>query len=157
MHRFPESITAQEQAVKIDEGNWECWGNLADSLYWSPNRRAEADAAYKRAISIAASKAQINPKDSLVLAYLANYSAMIGERPAALGYLQRALDAAPSNGEVLLRAAVVYNHFNQTDQTLNYLKKASDVGYSRAIIKDSPDFAALQQNPRFKAVIGNSP
>jgi len=37
---------------------------------------------------------------------------------------------------------------------LSYLKKAVDAGYSRAIIRDSPDFEALQQNPQFKALVG---
>jgi len=154
MHRFPEAIASQEQAVKLDGGNWEYWGNLGDALYWSPDRRAQADAKYKQAISIAASKVQINPRDARILVYLANYSAMVGDKQAALGYLQRALEAAPSNSEILFRAAAVYSHFNETASALSYLKKAADAGYSRAIIRDSPDFAALQQNPQFKALVG---
>ena len=157
MHRFPEATAAQEQAVKINEGLWEYWGNLGDALYWSPDRRGQAGEKYKRAISIAASKLQVNPRDARILVYLANYSAMVGDRSSALAYLQRALEAAPSDGEVLFRAAVVQNHFNQTDLALSYLKKAVEVGYSRAVIKDSPDFEAVQQNPQFKALVGNSP
>lgn len=156
MHRFPEAISAQEQAVKLNDGHWEYWGNLADALYWSPQRRAEAAGKYQKAISIAASKVQVNPRDGLILAYLANYSAMLGGRKEALGYMQRALAAAPDDGEVLFRSAVVYNHFNQTDPALSYLKKAADVGYSRALIRDTPDFEALQQSPQFKALVGNS-
>ena len=72
----------------------------------------------ERAISIAISKLKVNPRDSLILAYLANYSAMIDDKQAALDYIQRALHMAPSDGEVLFRAAVVYNHFNETEQTL---------------------------------------
>ena len=155
MHRYAEAIAAQDQALKLNDSHWEIWGNLADALYWSPDRRAEANANYQRAIAIAASKVRVNPRDALVLAYLANYSAMIGDRQSALGYLQRALDAAPSDAEVLFRAAVVYDHFKQTDQTLSYLKKAADAGYSRAIIRDTPDFDTLEQNPQFKAVVGN--
>jgi tetratricopeptide (TPR) repeat protein/tRNA A-37 threonylcarbamoyl transferase component Bud32 len=157
MHLFPEAISALEKAVQMDEGNWEMWGNLADALYWSRDRRADADVKYKRAIVIATSKVQVNPRDTRALAYLANYSAMIGDRRAAMDYIKRVLELAPADGEVLFRAAVVYNHFNQTEQTLNYLKKAADVGYSRVIIKDSPDFASLQQNPRFTALVTNGP
>jgi eukaryotic-like serine/threonine-protein kinase len=156
MHRFSESITAQEQAVRLNEGHWEIWGNLGDALYWSPQRRGEAAEKYHKAIAIGVSKVQVNPRDAVILAYLANYSAMVEDRRAALDYLKRALEVAPSDGEVLFRAAVVYNHFNQTDLALSYLKKAADAGYSRAIIKDSPDFEALQQNPQFKALVGNS-
>jgi eukaryotic-like serine/threonine-protein kinase len=152
-HRFPEAITALEGALKLNDTHWEIWGNLGDALYWSGDKR-EAAAKYRKAISIATSRLQINPRDGDVLAYLANYKAMIGEREAALGDVQRALEVAPSDAEVLFRAAVVYNHFGQTDLALRYLKKAGESGYSRAIIKDSPDFESLQQDPQFRAIVG---
>ncbi len=155
MHRFPEAIAALEQAAKLDNSWWQIWGNLGDALYWSPDQRAQAPAKYRQAISIGLSKLQVNPRDAELLAYLANYSAMVNDRSAALDYLERALKISPSNGEVLFRAAIVYNHFNQTEQALAYLKKALDGGYSRAIVRDTPDFQALQQNPQFQALIRN--
>jgi eukaryotic-like serine/threonine-protein kinase len=150
MHRYPEAISALEQALKIDDHDWLNWGNLGDALYWSPSRRAEADAKYRKAIAIAASKLEVNADDILILAYLADYSAMVGDRQAAIAYIEKALKLAPSNGEALFRAALVYNHFDQTDQTLSYLTKAVEAGYSRTVVRDTPDFANLQPNPRFR-------
>ena len=98
----------------------------------------------------------MNPRDADTLAYLANYSAMLDDRQAAFGYLQKALELAPSKGEVLFRAAIVYNHFGQTDQALAYLKKAVEVGYSRTIVRDTPDFQGLQQNAQFRTLAGLS-
>ncbi len=83
MHRYPEAIAALEQALKLDDKDWMNWGNLADALYWSPNRRGEAEAKYRKAISIAVSKLEVNPDDVSTLAYLADYSAMIGDRQSA--------------------------------------------------------------------------
>jgi eukaryotic-like serine/threonine-protein kinase len=157
MHRFPEAIAAQQQALKLDEGNSEIWGNLGNALYWSPDRRQESAVNYRRAVSIATSRLQVNPRDAETVAYLANYSAMLDNRQQALSQLKRALELAPSDGEVLFRAALVYNHFGDTEQTLTYLKKAADAGYSRAIIRDSPDFMALQQNQEFKALTATKP
>jgi tetratricopeptide (TPR) repeat protein len=143
-----------EQALKIDDSDWMNWGNLADALYWSPDRRLQASAKYQEAAKIGTSRLQINPRDADTLAYLANYSAMLDDRQAAFSYIQRALELAPSKGEVLFRAAIVYNHFGQTNQTLAYLEKAVNVGYSRTIIRDTPDFQPLQQNPQFRALAG---
>ncbi len=157
MHRYPEAIAAQEEAVRLNDSHWEIWGNLGDALYWSRQRRSEASEKYHKAISIAVSKLQVNPRDATILAYLADYSAMVDDRRAAFDYLQRALELEPTNGEVLFRAAIVYNRFNQTEQALTYLKKAADVGYSPAIIRDSPDFEALQQDPQFKAIVPRNP
>ena len=156
LHRFPEAIAALEQALKIDDSDWMNWGNLGDALYWSPDRRPQASAKYRQAVKIGTSRLQINPRDAETLAYLANYSAMLDDRQAAFGYMQRALELAPAKGEVLFRAAIVYNHFGQTDQVLAYLKKAVDVGYSRAIIRDTPDFQGLQQNAQFRTLTGVS-
>jgi hypothetical protein len=44
----------------------------------------------------------------------------------------------------------VYNHFNQTNQTLTYLTKAVEAGYSRTVVRDTPDFGNLQQHPMFR-------
>jgi eukaryotic-like serine/threonine-protein kinase len=155
MHRYPEAIAALEQALKHDNSYWQIWGNLGDAFYWSPDRRGEAAEKYRKAIAIAVSKLQVNPRDAETLAYVANYSAMLDDRQAAFSSLQRALAIAPSKGEVLFRAAIVYNRFNQTQQALAYLKKAAEVGYSRAIIRDTPDFQALQQNQQFQSLARN--
>ncbi len=154
MHRFPEAVKALEQGLKINDNEWMSWGNLGDALYWSPEWRAQAAPKYQQAISIALSRLQVNLRDAETLAYLADYSAMVGDMQGALVYLQRALDLAPTNGEVLFRAAIVYNHFDQRDQALGYLKKALDAGYSRTIIRDTPDFQSLQHTSQFRALMG---
>ena len=150
MHRYPEAISALQQALKLDDHDWLNWGNLADALYWSLDQRNEAETKYRKAISIAVSKLEVNSDDVPTLAYLADYSAMIGDRQAAFQYLERAMKIAPLNGEVLFRAGIVHHHFNETVQALSYLKKAADAGYSRVVIRDTPDFGDLQQEPQFR-------
>jgi tetratricopeptide (TPR) repeat protein len=156
MHRYPEAIVAMEQATRLNGGDWMNWGNLGDALYWSGDKRAQARTQYEKAVSIALSQLQVNPRDAEILAYVADFSAMIDNRQAAFDYLQKALELEPANGEILFRAALVYNHFDQTDKALAYLQKAVDAGYSRAIIRDTPDFQLLQQDPRFRAVFGKN-
>jgi len=149
-----EAIDALEKALAIDDRDWMNWGNLGDALYWSSNRRNEAAGKYRKAVAIASSKLQVNSSDVPTLAYLANYSAMLGEKDAALQYLYRALRLAPANGDVLFRAALVYNHFGQSDETLSYLSKAVQAGYSRTVIRDTPDFRNLHDNSRFHSLVG---
>src|SRR5262249_11825701 len=140
MGRFPDAVQALQQALKIDNSDWMNWGNLGDALYWSDGKRAESIVNYRKAVAIATSKLQVNPQDSFTLAYLANYSAMLGNKDDAYNYLQKALKMAPGDGEVLYRAAVVHSHFDDRDQAMSYLGKAVQAGYSRSIIRDTPDF-----------------
>jgi tetratricopeptide (TPR) repeat protein len=155
MHRFSDAVTALE-AVKPEEREWQNWGNLADALYWSPGRRAEATHTYQTAISLALPKLEVNPKDPSVLVYLANYYAMIEDRRSSFSYLHRTLEETPSDPEVLFRAGLVYNHFNQTEQALSFLKKAAQAHYSRTVIRDTPDFQSLQKNAEFQELIRNN-
>ena len=151
-----EAISALEKALAIDDRDWMNWGNLGDALYWSSNRRSEAAAKYSKAVVIASSHLQVNHNDVSALGYLANYSAMLDDRKAALGYLQQALHLAPANGDTLFRAALVYNHFHQADEALSYLSKAVQAGYSKAVIRDTPDFRNLHDDPRFRSLVGGS-
>ena len=59
-------------------------------------------------------------------------------------------------GEVLFRAGIVHHHFNENSQALSYLKKAADAGYSRTVIRDTPDFGDLQQDPQFRSLIATT-
>jgi len=152
MHRFADAAAAGE-AVKISDRTWQIWGNLADALYWSPNRHEEAGQGYRTAISLARSEVEVNPEAGETVAYLADYYAMLGDKNSALNYLQRALKVAPSDSEVLFRAALVHNHFNDNALALAFLKKAVEAHYSRTIIRDTPDFQAFHQNQEFQALL----
>lgn len=155
MNRRPEAVAALEKALQIDDHDWMTWGDLGDALYWSSDQRNEALANYRKAISIALSNLQVNPQDALTLAYLADYSAMVGDEKGAQGYIEKALKIAPTAGEVLFRAALVSIHFKQPEQALSYLGKAVQAGYSRSIIRDTPDFASLQHDPRLASILSS--
>ena len=156
LHKFPESITALRKATELDGQNYVAIGNLADALYWSVSRRAEAAEVYRKAIALAKASAKINPKDSGALSCIASYSAMVGEREAALSALEQALLVGPSDPDVMFRAAVVHNHYGEREQTLEWLRRASAAGFSRSTIRDSPDFASIQQDPAFRAIVSAS-
>ncbi len=152
-HRFSEAASMCEKASALDDRDYLNWGNLAEALYWMPNRRSESFPAYKRAIGLARAALQINPKDATALAYLAVYSAVLGDRSSALSSMQKALELAPKDSDIMYRAALVYNLFGDERQTLDWLKKAVAAGYSPTIVRDTPDFGHLQSNPNFKALI----
>ena len=154
MHRFPEAISALQEALKLNSRESMIWGNLGDALYWSPARRGEAIKQYEQAIAICRNSLQVNPKDFESLIYGANYLAMINDRKTALAYLKQALALAPTNGEVLLRAAVIYHHLGLQSETMDSLRKAVKAGYSKTVIRDTPDFQDLRSDPSFTTLVG---
>ena len=153
LRQFSDAAHVYDQGLKLDDRDSLIWGNMGDALYWTPGRRHEAESAYRKAISIASSKLQVNPRDATLLAFVATYHAMLEDKNSAITYEQRALELAPKDAEVSFRAALVYNHFGDTATTLSFLERAIAAGYPAAAIRDTPDFDPLRDNPRVQALL----
>jgi serine/threonine-protein kinase len=152
LRRYEDSANAIKEALKIDEKDWLNWGNLGDTLYQMASRRAEALNAYRKAIDLATARLEVNPRDVTVLPYVADYYAMLDQEKPARDHLARALAIAPKDADVLFRAAILYNHFGDTEKTLSFLRGAVEAGVSPTQIRDTPDFDHLQNDPRFQAL-----
>jgi tetratricopeptide (TPR) repeat protein len=107
--RFAEAAKYCQLSLKLDPNDALNWGVFGDALYWTPGRRGEAADAYQRAIALFRSKLEVNPDDTDSLGFIAVYSVMADEKKEAMNSLQRALDLAPGNPEVLFKAASIYS------------------------------------------------
>ena len=155
MRRYDSSAESLRQALKIDPTDWQNWGSLGDALFQIPTRRAEALAAYQKAVELANARLEVNPRDASVLAATADYCAMLEREKVARERLAHALEIAPTDPDVLFRAAILYNHFGDRENTLNFLAKSIGAGYSRTVIRDTPDFDHLKDDARFREKILN--
>lgn len=155
LRRFAESAANFEEGLKLDNQDWLLWGNLGDALYWTPGRRPESVSAYEHAISLSKAKQRLNPRDGTLIAYMADYQAMLNQKQQAVNSITRALELAPKDAEVKFRAALAYDHVGDIDQTFSSLEKAVAAGYSLSTIRDTPDFDHLRQDTRFQKLLGN--
>ena len=153
LRKYDKATGMYEKSIQSSPSDAVLWRNLGDGYYWTPGKRDQAQAAYRRAISLANDRLRVNPKDSSSLAVSAISQAMIGEKKGALDTLGKALKLAPSNPEMLFAAALIHNHFGDAPQTFDWLNKAVSAGYSRVTIRDTPDFDALRSNPRFQQLL----
>jgi serine/threonine protein kinase/Tfp pilus assembly protein PilF len=153
LRRYDDSAHSLQQALKIDDNDWLNWGNLGDTLYQIPARRAEAVIAYNKAVELAKARLEVNPRDASTLAYSADYLAMLGQEQSAREKMERALAITSTDSDVLFRAAILYNHNGDTAQTLDFLSKAVKAGYSKTVIRDMPDFEHLKGEMRFRELI----
>jgi eukaryotic-like serine/threonine-protein kinase len=151
--RFAEAEAAFRHGLEFDDRDPLNWGNLGDALYWTPGRRGESKAAYGKAISLARLQSEVNPRDASLPAYIAEYSAMMSDRPTALEFMKKALQIAPNDPNVLFRAALVSNHFGDEKRALSSLGLAAEGGFSRPNIRDTPDFDHLRDNHDFQRLM----
>jgi tetratricopeptide (TPR) repeat protein len=153
MRYYPDSAENLQQALKIDPKDWLNWGNLGDTLFQIPARRGEAKSAYQKAVELAKPRLEVNPQDATILAFTADYYAMLDQEREAREQMARALQASPGDADVLFRGAILYNHFRDPEKTLDFLTKSVAAGYSPTLIRDTPDFDHLKDDRRFRTLL----
>jgi eukaryotic-like serine/threonine-protein kinase len=152
LHRFKDSVASLKNALKLDESNYQTWGNLGDSQYYGGDTTSAMD-SYRKAIVMAAQQLKINPRDAGVFGDMASYYSMLGDRTQAVSYLDRSLQLGQGDKELLLNAAVVYNQLHETGPALEWLGKALAAGYSRSVVATGAPFDNLHENPRYQALM----
>ncbi len=153
LRHYDEAAKAYEEAVKLSPKDYILWWNLADGYYWAPGRRPQAAQAYRQAISLAGEALRVNPRNVYAVGVLAYCNAMLGDQRRALDFLKAGLELAPDDSEMRFKAALVYTQLGDATHGLDWLKKSLDVGFSRTIVRDTPNFDALRPDPRFEALI----
>jgi serine/threonine-protein kinase len=152
LRNFMEAASAYAEATRLNDRDYLLWGNLGEAQYFAGNRD-EAEKAYRKSIALAEDVLKVNPHEPELLKNLANYHVMLGERAAALKYLDQALAYGKSDKEILFSAALVYNRLGETGTALEWLSKALQAGYSLTTVRDSPDLDNLHNNPRYQILV----
>jgi tetratricopeptide (TPR) repeat protein/tRNA A-37 threonylcarbamoyl transferase component Bud32 len=151
--QFAQSARTNEEAVRLNQRDYSVWGNLGDSYYWAPGERGKAADAYSKAIALAEETLQINPRDADMLSDVAYYYAMLGKKQKAREDLAKALALEPHSTDVLSNAALIQVQFGDNKAALSYLQQAVAAGYSRDILRVTPNFDSLRGDPAFQKLV----
>lgn len=159
-HRFSAAVEVARKALIFMERNdpqsqsYIDYGNLAEVLYWSPGERDKAAGPYRKAIEGAERYLRSNARDVATLGRIALYHAMLGDKTAALEYLNRSLAIDPANPETLFKAGVIYKQFGDAERALKCLSEAVAKGLKTEKIALHPIFEDLNPVPKFRALVG---
>jgi tetratricopeptide (TPR) repeat protein len=152
---FAQAATNYRQAIKFDDKDPDMWGNLASALLYD-GQRAQAMDTFRKQLELLKQRLQVNPQDAERLGDVASCYAILGDRENAVAHLSRSLELGRSNKELLFNAAVVYNDLGETGVALEWLQKALTTGYSASIVRDSPSFDNLRNNPQFQQLLSHA-
>ncbi len=152
LRRFRDAIQETSLAIKLNESDYSIWEVQGDSYYYSDNQKAAIN-AYKKALSLAEQQLKLNARDSGILASVAYYHAMLGDKKDAISFLSRAFQFGRGDKELLFKAAQVYNQLRETAPALEFLGKAFAAGYSHTMVAAMVGFDNLHSDPRYQALM----
>jgi len=67
--------------------------------------------------------------------------------------LDAALRLQPDSPDILFNAGIAYQQLGETNRALDVLEKAASLGVSPEVLRDTPNFDSLKDNPRFVGLI----
>jgi tetratricopeptide (TPR) repeat protein len=150
--RYLDAVEMQSKASELRPDDARVLGRLA-SAYTFSGRDQDAATMYRKAIDLLKEQLAINPNDIRLNRYFAVYNASIGQIEQAQNALDHALQLQPESPGVRFDAAKIALSAGDTEQALDYLEQAKELGYSIHIIRSDPVLAPLHNDAQFKRIV----
>lgn len=147
---YSEAARMYEAALEINDNHYQIWANLAAAYYWAPGEREKAEGYYKEAIKRAEIQKKTNPKDPDVIASLASFYADIDERTKSLKLINKSIEMAPGNVQIMFQTGSTYERLGEREKALNWIGKALENGYSKSEIEHQPELKELIADERYQ-------
>ncbi len=140
-----------EAAIRMTPEAHLAWSNLGDVLS-STGDAAGASRAFREAERLARERLARNNRDAGTLIDLAWITVMLGQFAEAQQLISTAVAVAPTDPYVHYYDALVRARMGDTENALDRLETAVEMGYSRVLVRAEPHLAALRGNARFAEI-----
>ena len=127
--------------------------NLGDSSRRLGHAK-DAAAAYRSGREIALNELKQNPGNGYNRAFVAYFSARLGDPARAEEEIGQAMQSSPGDGKVIRRAVLTFEALGLTNRALDVLANATPELLQE--LARQPDLAEFQRNPRFIQLTGNA-
>lgn len=154
--RYGEAADLFEQAVQLFDGHHTVWGNLGQA-YAATQDPERAQRPFRRAIELAEAALATDPENPELLAALASYRAMLGEREAALGHLEASIARDPGDPAVMAMIGETYEDLGLRDEALHWVARALARGVPPSRFSNHPSARGLIDDPRYRQLVAEAP
>jgi serine/threonine protein kinase/Flp pilus assembly protein TadD len=142
-----------ERAAELRPEDYVVPGLLAGT-YAGLGRTADAQIAYRRQLSAASKRLELNPDDPRAL-YMGGVSlSRLGEPARAKDWARQALAINAGDATVLYNVACVYATSGESEEAIALLERSVAAGFGHwNWIENDSDFESLRGHPRFQALL----
>jgi serine/threonine-protein kinase len=145
-----EAVELYKRALALAPQVYVYWLNLGDSSR-RLGRSKEAAAAYRKGMALAKADLYQDPHAGYTRAYVAYFSARLGDRTRAEDEISQAREQSPGDTKVLRRAILTYEAMGERDKAIRALSEAPPELLPE--LDRQPDLADFRQDLRFKEVV----
>jgi non-specific serine/threonine protein kinase len=121
-------------------------------------RKEESDDAFRLALNLAKAHLRLYPGDARALYFSALALAQLGDRQEeSLEFAERALAIDPEEPQILYNVACTYAVLGRPEKAIDCLAETVSHGdWWITWMANDPDLESLHENPRFRALLGQS-
>ena len=148
-HRGAEAEAAIEQALKMNDSDYNVWNLLMMADEWQ-KKDADASAARHHAETLAEQAVKLQPSDPQAQSTLAYLYAQDKQNQNAATRIQTALTLAPDDPTALFNVGEAYENMGDRAHALEYIEKALQKGYLLDQIRADPTLQSILQDPALK-------
>ncbi len=148
--RFQESIQMFEQAIEMSDVDYHIWGNLGLAYHGTGENEEEVRTSLNKAIELAEKMREIMPENQLLLADLAIYYAIVGNREQVHYLLGQLVSRNIQDPGIMVMIAEAYEMLDERSAAISWLEKALEQGYNREIIENSLTLRDVLEEPRMQ-------
>jgi tetratricopeptide (TPR) repeat protein len=151
--KLVEAAHLFEQACRLRPDEYQVATHLP-STYAGLGRKADAQAAYQRAVAVASRHLELHPGDARALYLGATGWASLGDSARALEWVGRALAMDPNDPVTLYNVACVYALHGEVEKALDCLVNALKHGFAhKEWIEHDGDLNSLRSHPRYQTLL----
>jgi serine/threonine-protein kinase len=150
--RFADAAVMFERALEQDDSRYVTWGNLGFAYKFGPSPE-KADECFRRAVELGSAELVSEPGDMWLLASLASYHAMLGEREVGLRLLESAVAEDPVEPQLLAQIAETFEDLGERDRALEWVERSFRSGIEPARFEIRPTLRELVADDRYQSLV----
>jgi len=155
--RFDEAEPLWSKAVEVGPDDYQVPLMIA-MIYRKQGRNAEREATQRRGLAIVRKHLEANPADARAMYLSASALWDLGDTEECRARMEAALTLAPNDPSILYNAACLFARTGEPERAFETLEACLKGGWgNRDWIAHDPDFDAIRDDPRFKALLAAAP
>jgi serine/threonine protein kinase/tetratricopeptide (TPR) repeat protein len=149
--RFEEAAAIYRDEADARPGDFSARGFLGDALSQVPAYRADADAAYRAALTAAKTHLEVRPNDVSVIGSLAWYYARLAMSDSArihLAWIEDSYDPSDLEAAAAFGMGETYEILGDREAALEWMGPALERGHGQMQLSRSPWLDEIRDDPR---------